>query len=57
MLNRNMDLCAVALEGYWNDIGNIKEYHQTQFDLLTGRVKVGKRPVWSWRRTFIWKMV
>ncbi|MFI5359323.1 MAG: sugar phosphate nucleotidyltransferase [Halanaerobiales bacterium] len=43
MLNRNMDLCAVALEGYWNDIGNIKEYHQTQFDLLTGRVKVGKK--------------
>lgn len=36
MLEKEMNLCAVALEGYWNDIGSIEAYYQTQFDLLEG---------------------
>ena len=38
MLNKGMNLYGLALEGYWNDIGSIEEYHHTQFSLLNGEI-------------------
>lgn len=38
MLKNNMKLYGIALEGYWNDIGSLEEYHRTQFDLLAGNI-------------------
>ncbi|MFW5986299.1 MAG: sugar phosphate nucleotidyltransferase, partial [Halanaerobiales bacterium] len=38
MLKENMNLYGIALEGYWNDIGSLEEYHRTQFDLLAGNI-------------------
>lgn len=40
MLKKKMKLFGVALEGYWNDIGSLEEYHRTQFDLLKGNIKL-----------------
>lgn len=40
MLERDMNLCAVALDGYWNDIGSLEEYHNTQFDLMNGNLNL-----------------
>ncbi|MTI61362.1 MAG: nucleotidyltransferase [Firmicutes bacterium] len=40
MLKKGKRLFGAALEGYWNDIGSLDEYHQTQFDLLSGDIKL-----------------
>lgn len=40
MLREKKRLYGVALEGYWNDIGNLEEYYRTQFDLLEGRINL-----------------
>jgi len=40
MLKKDMKLYGVALEGYWNDIGSLEEYHRTQFDLMKGNIKL-----------------
>lgn len=29
-----------ALDGYWNDVGNIEEYRRSNFDALLGRVRI-----------------
>ncbi|MEJ6950291.1 sugar phosphate nucleotidyltransferase [Natronospora cellulosivora (SeqCode)] len=38
MLSKGMNLYGVALDGYWNDIGSLEEYHNTQFALLKGDI-------------------
>ncbi len=40
MLKKGMKLYGVALEGYWNDIGSLEEYHRTQFDLMNGNINL-----------------
>ncbi|MFW5976605.1 MAG: sugar phosphate nucleotidyltransferase [Bacillota bacterium] len=38
MLKNDMGLYGVTLEGYWNDIGNLEEYNNTNFDFLEGKI-------------------
>ncbi|MFW5982111.1 MAG: sugar phosphate nucleotidyltransferase, partial [Halanaerobiaceae bacterium] len=38
MLSKGMKLYGIALDGYWNDIGSLEEYHNTQFSLLNGEI-------------------
>ncbi len=40
MLKKGKKLYGKTLTGYWNDIGNLEEYIQTQFDLLQGKVNL-----------------
>ncbi|MFW5999239.1 MAG: sugar phosphate nucleotidyltransferase [Halanaerobiaceae bacterium] len=40
MLKKDMDLYGLPLDGYWNDIGSLKEYHTTQMDYLRGRIEL-----------------
>lgn len=40
MLEKKMNLYGIALDGYWNDIGSLEEYHHTQFDLLRGDISL-----------------
>ncbi|MFW6034775.1 MAG: sugar phosphate nucleotidyltransferase [Halothermotrichaceae bacterium] len=38
MLERKMKLFGIALNGYWNDIGSLEEYHQTHFDFINQKI-------------------
>lgn len=40
MLEMEKRLYGITLQGYWNDIGNLAEYHKTQFDLLNGKINL-----------------
>jgi len=40
MLKEKKRLFGITLDGYWNDIGSLKEYYLTQFDLLEGRINL-----------------
>ncbi|MFW5981505.1 MAG: sugar phosphate nucleotidyltransferase, partial [bacterium] len=40
MLNKGMKLYGIALDGYWNDIGSLEEYHHTQFSLLNEEINL-----------------
>ncbi|MFP4015837.1 MAG: sugar phosphate nucleotidyltransferase [Halanaerobiales bacterium] len=40
MLEKKMKLFGIALDGYWNDIGSLEEYHRTQFDLMSGNLNL-----------------
>jgi len=40
MLRQNMPLYGYIAEGYWKDIGNLDEYQQAQFDIISGEVTV-----------------
>ncbi len=40
MLHKEMNLYGLPLNGYWNDIGNLVEFHKTQFDFLQGRINL-----------------
>lgn len=38
MLSDGRKLYGIALNGYWNDIGSLEEFYNTQFDLLSGKI-------------------
>ena len=40
MLKNNRDLYGLPLNGYWNDIGSLEEYRQTNFDLIEGLINL-----------------
>lgn len=40
MLEQGRRLYGLALDGYWNDIGNLQEYHNTHFDFLKGKINL-----------------
>ncbi|MCE2504274.1 MAG: NTP transferase domain-containing protein [Chlorobi bacterium] len=51
MLEQNMGLYGFIGEGYWRDVGNLEEYQQAHFDILTGEVRIEfpgteKGPIW-----------
>ncbi|MCL1789396.1 MAG: sugar phosphate nucleotidyltransferase [Oscillospiraceae bacterium] len=39
MLEKGLPLCAYEEKGYWCDIGDFSTYMQSQFDILSGKVK------------------
>jgi len=40
LLENNLPLFGVVMEGYWSDIGNLAQYRQTQFDILNRKINV-----------------
>lgn len=40
MLEKGHPLYGMAAEGYWNDIGNLKEYRNTHYDYLAGNINL-----------------
>lgn len=40
LLKHNLPLYGIVANGYWSDIGNLVQYRQTQFDMLSGLVNV-----------------
>ncbi len=40
IMQRGMPLYGYVAGGYWSDIGNLDQYRQTQFDMLSGLVAV-----------------
>ncbi len=40
MLEKGKGIYGVTLKGYWNDIGSLAAYHQTQFDLMAGKINL-----------------
>ena len=40
MLEKGNRLYGVTAEGYWNDIGNLKEYRSTHYDFLDGKINL-----------------
>ncbi|MFC4078318.1 sugar phosphate nucleotidyltransferase [Salinithrix halophila] len=40
IMAKNLPLYGYIAEGYWSDIGSLRQYRKTQMDMLEGRVKV-----------------
>lgn len=40
LMKKNHPLYGYVADGYWSDIGNLVQYRQTQFDMLSGLVNV-----------------
>lgn len=40
LLEKGELICGYVAEGYWSDIGNLEQYRQAHYDVLTGKVKV-----------------
>lgn len=40
LLEKEDLICGYVAEGYWSDIGNLEQYRQAHYDVLTGKVKV-----------------
>lgn len=40
LMEQNQPLYGYIAEGYWSDIGNLAQYRQAQFDMLTGVVDI-----------------
>ncbi len=40
MLRENKKIYGIPLTGYWNDIGDLTEYHNTQFDFMNGNINL-----------------
>jgi mannose-1-phosphate guanylyltransferase len=40
LLERDVSFYVHEVEGYWNDIGNLDEYRQGNFDALAGKVRI-----------------
>lgn len=40
LLQAGVPLYGVPGEGYWSDVGTLKQYYQTQLDMIQGRVQV-----------------
>jgi mannose-1-phosphate guanylyltransferase / phosphomannomutase len=59
LLSEGRPLYGCALDGYWCDIGNLKQYREVHEDALNGKVKITpggkqiKRKVWVGRGTEI----
>ncbi len=50
LLQEKQALFAYKADGYWSDVGNLKTYRETQFDMLTKKVKV---TLPGWRSLFL----
>ncbi len=40
LLERGDKICGYVAGGYWSDIGNLEQYREAHYDVLTGKVKV-----------------
>ncbi|NLY74430.1 MAG: NTP transferase domain-containing protein [Firmicutes bacterium] len=40
LLEKGELICGYVADGYWSDIGNLEQYRQAHYDVLTGKVKV-----------------
>ena len=40
LLEKEELICGYVADGYWSDIGNLEQYRQAHYDVLTGQVKV-----------------
>ena len=40
LLSRGKHLYGHVLEGYWQDVGNLEQYRQANFDALDGRIEL-----------------
>lgn len=40
LLEKGDLICGYVSDGYWSDIGNLEQYRQAHYDVLTGKVKV-----------------
>ena len=40
LMKNNLPMYGVVLDGYWCDIGNLKQYLQAHYDVLTGNVQL-----------------
>ncbi len=52
LLERKMRLFGYLTSSYWRDIGNLKQYQQTHYDVLDGRISV--RLKCREHRKFVW---
>lgn len=43
LLERREPLFGCVLEGYWSDIGNLDQYRQSHYDVLSRRVRLNRR--------------
>ena len=44
LLSRGKHLYGHVLEGYWQDVGNLEQYRQANFDALDGRMRARRCP-------------
>lgn len=40
LLNNGELICGYVADGYWSDIGNLEQYREAHYDVLTGKVNV-----------------
>ncbi len=40
LLNKGELICGYVADGYWSDIGNLEQYREAHYDILTGKAKV-----------------
>lgn len=52
LLERKMRLFGFLTSSYWKDIGNLRQYRETHYDVLDGRV--GVKPPCKEQRKFVW---